>query len=159
MSSIITLPSHMGKDTYTTGKHKTRFKRWRRPRFTHNNNKTLPSQRSESRSLPRTMVVVPPLCSPPLSLQPTAANGGAWRRDSHGLVTLYLWWLFGVCLIFCTDGGNSLLKWSGQHLPTTTTTTTRTRSLLVSASYLEPDEFTQELDRPGKSDLIILIGV
>ncbi|XP_017494388.1 PREDICTED: putative uncharacterized protein DDB_G0282499 [Rhagoletis zephyria] len=53
--------------------------------------------------------------------------------------TLYLWWLFGVCLILFTNGGRD---WRSTALTRTT--------FMVAASYLEPDELIHELDRPGE---------
>lgn len=151
MSSITLEQSHMS--TYRNGtKHKTRFKYGhvnnRRPRFTHN--KVLLSQKKEKneKKEPRSSTTMDlPYCDMPLS-QTTCR--GVWRRDSCNLVTLYLWWLFGVCLILCTNGGRTFMKHSA-HLPTT-------KFLMASASYLEPDELTHELDRPGKLNLIILMG-
>ncbi|KAL9897612.1 sidestep IV transmembrane protein isoform 2-T23 [Glossina fuscipes fuscipes] len=93
---------------------------------------------------------------------------GIWHKSSYNIVNLYLWWLFGVCLILFTNGGRdwhignfimkscaptSLLTLSTLLSETTTTTTktttrTTTSSIIVYASYLEPDELIHELDRP-----------
>ncbi|XP_067617196.1 uncharacterized protein side-IV isoform X2 [Eurosta solidaginis] len=57
--------------------------------------------------------------------------------SSHTATTLYLWWLFGVCLILFTNGGR---EWRSSSLTRAT--------FVVAASYLEPDELIHELDRP-----------
>ncbi|XP_054746887.1 uncharacterized protein LOC129252242 [Anastrepha obliqua] len=56
---------------------------------------------------------------------------------SQPVTTLYLWWLFGVCLILFTNGGRD---WRSAAVTRTT--------FMVEASYLEPDELIHELDRP-----------
>lgn len=89
---------------------------------------------------------------------------GTWHKRSHyDLTTYYLWWLFGICLIFSTNGGRNLnignlvMKtssaassiWS-QSTATSFQSTSPSSSILAAASYLEPDELIHELDRPGK---------
>ncbi|XP_059218183.1 protein turtle homolog A [Stomoxys calcitrans] len=77
------------------------------------------------------------------------------------MATYYLWWLFGICLIFSTNGGRNLnignlvMKSSSTSLSSTpaallssTSSHYYSSSILASASYLEPDELIHELDRP-----------
>uniref|UniRef100_A0A1I8NIL5 Ig-like domain-containing protein n=1 Tax=Musca domestica TaxID=7370 RepID=A0A1I8NIL5_MUSDO len=92
---------------------------------------------------------------------------GTWHKRSHyDLTTYYLWWLFGICLIFSTNGGRNLnignlvMKtsssssssaassiWS-QSTATSFQSSSPSSSILAAASYLEPDELIHELDRP-----------
>lgn len=92
---------------------------------------------------------------------------------AHSITTFYLWWLFGTCLIFSTNGGRGTVGIVGTNSGSATThyaaagdgddtETARTSgnswnhigkakiSMLVTAAYLETDELINELDRPGE---------
>ncbi|KAI8129944.1 hypothetical protein FF38_11844 [Lucilia cuprina] len=73
---------------------------------------------------------------------------GIWHKPSHNIVTYYLWWLFGICLIFFTNGGRNLNIGNLIIKSSSSTSTSSVSSILAYASYLEPDELIHELDRP-----------
>lgn len=96
---------------------------------------------------------------------------GIWhKRSQHNtIVTYYLWWLFGICLIFSTNGGRNLNIGNLVMKSSTLTTLPQLQqssslriskslwsssSIFAAASYLEPDELIHELDRPGKHNIL-----